>query len=191
MKRVRERLDAELEEIHKQLVRLGTGGPLLQPSKPARSTPADDGARNDAQRITIGSSQLIAAAFQLAGYVVATLALGRSIPGTIVLEADAEYDVGRCSSADLDTIWAVGNLAAARGCGDGYPRDGGPSIVIFKVDDADDNRTGAEAPDREQTAQHILKENWHDIVRVSRLLVEQRTLSRAVIEAEVFESERP
>jgi hypothetical protein len=186
----RERRDAEREEIQKQLARISTGASVLQPSRDASSIYPED-ELPDAEKRIVAPSRLTTSAFQLAGYVVATLAIGRSIPAAIVLEAKAEYDVGRCSEADLHTIWAVGDLAAERARGDGCPWEPGPSIVIFKMEsdggDAfrDDRQIGAGTPDREQTAKRILTESWDDIVRLARLLAEGRTLSRAEIEAEV------
>ena len=112
-----------------------------------------------------------------------------AVSGTIALGANAEYDVGRCSETDLQTIWAVGDLAAERARGEGCPWEPGPSIVIFKMESdgggafRDDREiaTGAQ----EQTAKRILNESWDDIVRLARLLAEGRTLSRAEIEAEL------
>lgn len=185
----RERLDAELEEVHRQLARMSTGASVLQPSRRASSLDPEDESPDEAEKRIVTPGRLTTAAFQLAGYAVATLTLGRSIPGTIALGANAEYDVGRCSETDLQTIWAVGDLAAERARGDGCPWEPGPSIVIFKMEsdsgDAfrDDRKiaTGAQ----EQTAKRILNESWDDIVRLARLLAEGRTLSRAEIEAEV------
>jgi hypothetical protein len=187
----RERLDAELEEVHRQLARMSTGASVLQPSRRASSIDPEDESPDDAEKRIVAPGRLTTAAFQLAGYVVATLALGRSIPGTIALGANAEYDVGRCSETDLQTIWAVGDLAAERARGDGCPWEPGPSIVIFKMEsdsgDAfrDDRKIATDAPDREQTAKRILNEGWDDIVRLARLLADRRPLSRAEIEAEV------
>ena len=187
----RERLDAELEEVHRQLARMSTGASVLQPSRRASSIDPEDELPDDAEKRIVAPGRLTTAAFQLAGYVVATLALGRSIPGTIALGANAEYDVGRCSETDLQTIWAVGDLAAERARGDGCPWEPGPSIVIFKMEsdsgDAfrDDRKIATDAPDREQTAKRILNEGWDDIVRLARLLADRRPLSRAEIEAEV------
>jgi hypothetical protein len=187
----RERLDAELEEVHRQLARMSTGASVLQPSRRASSLDPEDESPDEAEKRIVTPGRLTTAAFQLAGYVVATLALGRSIPGTIALGANAEYDVGRCSETDLQTIWAVGDLAAERARGDGCPWEPGPSIVIFKMEgdsgDAfrDDRKIAADAPDREQTAKRILNEGWDDIVRLARLLADRRPLSRAEIEAEV------
>jgi hypothetical protein len=187
----RERLDAELEEVHRQLARMSTGASVLQPSRRASSIDPEDESPDDAEKRIVAPGRLTTAAFQLAGYVVATLALGRSIPGTIALGANAGYDVGRCSETDLQTIWAVGDLAAERARGDGCPWEPGPSIVIFKMEsdsgDAfrDDRKIATDAPDREQTAKRILNEGWDDIVRLARLLADRRPLSRAEIEAEV------
>jgi hypothetical protein len=190
MKKKRERLHAELEEVHKQLARISTGASVLQPSGRASSIyPEDDSP--DAEKRIVTPGRLTTAAFQLAGYAVATLALGRSIPGTIVLGANAEYDVGRCSEADLHAIWTVGDLAAERARGDGCPWEPGPSIVIFKMESdggdsfRDERKIATGAPEREQTAKRILDEGWDDIVRLARLLAEGRTLSRAEIEAEL------
>jgi hypothetical protein len=187
----RERLDAELQEIQKRLARISTGASLLQPSGSASSIYPEDESPDDAEKRIVTPGRLTTSAFQLAGYVVATLAIGRSIPGAIKLEADAEYDVGRCSETDLHTIWAVGDLAAERARGEGCRSEPGPSIVIFKMEsdsgDAfrDDRKIATGAPDREQAAKRILNERWDDIARLARLLAEGRTLSRAEIEAEL------
>ena len=193
MKR-RERLDAELEEVHKELARLGTGASLLQPSRDPKSIYPDDEAPDVEKRI-VAPSLMTTAAFQLAGYVVATLALGRSMPATVALAVDAEYDVGRCSEADLHVIWTVGDLAAERARGDGCPGEPGPSIVVFKMESdepiRDRRAMAAETPDREQPAKRILDENWDGIARLARLLAERRTLSRTDVEAEVFGAGTP
>jgi len=192
MKKVRELLDVQMEEIHKELLQAGVGGPVLS-GKRASGRQREDDLPQAEQLSPATSTELTASAFQLAGYVVATLALGRSIPATIVLKADAEYDVGRCSEIDLDTIWAVGNLAAERGRGDGCPWEPGPSIVIFKMEsDAADamhgqREMGAGAPDGTQRAEAMLDENWDDIAHVAGLLIERRKLSRAEIEIEIFQ----
>jgi hypothetical protein len=190
MKKRRELFDAQVEEIHKELVQAGVGGPV-RPGRSVSTRHSGDDLLQAEQPSPAASTELTTSAFQLAGYVVATLALGRSIPGTIVLKADAEYDVGRCSEADLDTIWAVGNLAAERGRGDGCPWEPGPSIVIFKMErDAampDQREGGAGALAGAQRAEAILDENWDDIAHVAGLLSERRRLSRAEIEAEIFE----
>ena len=158
----RERLDAELEEVHRQLARMSTGASVLQPSRRASSLDPEDESPDEAEKRIVTPGRLTTAAFQLAGYAVATLTLGRSIPGTIALGANAEYDVGRCSETDLHAIWAVGDLAAERARGDGCPWEPGPSIVIFKMEgdsgDAfrDDRKIAADAPDREQTGMHLV-----------------------------------
>jgi hypothetical protein len=186
MKKVRESFDSQLEEIHKELLQAGVGGPV-RPGALPRSEQRENDLRNAEEPTTAASIQLTASAFQLAGYAVATLVLGRSIPAAIVLQVDAEYDIGRCSETDLDTVWAVGNLAAERSRGDGAPWEPGPSIIIFKMEsdtaDAvhDKREMGEGVPDG------ILNENWDDIVHVARLLIDRRTLSRAEIEAEIFE----
>jgi len=119
------------------------------------------------------------------------LALGRSLPAKIVLKANAEYDLGRCSEGDLDIIWAVGNLAAERRSND--PGQPGPTVVIVKlVSDIggamqNKRRTAEEAMEPDQSVKAILDENWDDIVHVARLLIGRGTLSRDDIEAEVFE----
>src|SRR5262245_15784127 len=189
----RERLDAELEEVHKQLARLGTGASLLQPSRDASSVYPEDESP-DAEKRIVTPRRPTTSAFQLAGYVVATLALGRSIPRTIVLEAAAEYDVGRCSETDLHTIWAAGDLAAERARGDGCPWQPGPGIVVFKMESdsgaaiGDDRQSAPAVPDREEAAKRILDENWGHIVHLARRLAEGRPLSSAEIEAEIFQA---
>ena len=42
------------------------------------------------------------------------LALGRNIPNEVVLKEDKEYDLGRCTAPELDTIWTVGHMAGER-----------------------------------------------------------------------------
>jgi len=61
------------------------------------------------------------AAYELAGYALATLALGRNIPNELVLKEDNEYDLGRCTAPELDTIWTVGYMAGERARNDGCP----------------------------------------------------------------------
>jgi hypothetical protein len=68
----REQLDAEIEEIHKELARIGVGGSPLQPSRLAGGTDPEDGLPDAEKRIVMTSSQLPTSAFQLAGYLVAT-----------------------------------------------------------------------------------------------------------------------
>src|SRR6266540_4184235 len=99
MKRHRELFGAQVAEIREELLRLGA---CLQVSPANLSTSVSS-------EHVVTPTDLMATAYELAGYAVATLALGRSIPQKIVLEEDAKYDLGRCSESDLDTIWAVGN----------------------------------------------------------------------------------
>ena len=192
MKKHRERFDAQLAEIQKELLTIGAGG-QARPANLVRSKERGVDRDRTAKRMTVTSSGLMATAYQLAGYAVATLALGRSMPEEIVLEENAEYDLGRCSEADLDTIWAVGNLAAERRDNDGTPGAPGPTVVIVKMESDiagamyDKRNTAPEAMDPEQGATAVLDENWDDIVHVARLLIDRGTLSRDDVEAEVFE----
>jgi hypothetical protein len=191
MKKRRPRFEAEIAEIRKELLAIGARGR----APPANLVPSKQRGNDldKAKRMTVTSSGLMATAFQLAGYAVATLALGRSMPDKIVLEENAEYDLGRCSEGDLDTIWAVGNLAAERRGGGGLPGGPGPAVVIVKMEgdvagamqDKRDTADGATDPDR--SAEAILDESWDDIVHVARLLIDRGALSRDDIEAEVFE----
>jgi hypothetical protein len=181
MKRARDRFDAELEEIQQQLLAVGAGAPVRGGEGVLKQP--DESLRPSDKRIAVARELAPTPAFQLAGYLVATLALGRSIPGTVTLQADTEYDVGRCSQSDLDIIWAVGNLAAERRRAGGSPWEPGPSITFRIVSDAADEA----AIDPDQRARTILEENWDDIAQVARLLIDRRTLSRADIEAAIFE----
>src|SRR5713101_3339144 len=189
MKRRRERFDAEVAEIRKALLQIGAGV-QVRPTDLLGSRQRDDDL-GKAKRMTVTSSGLMATAYQLAGYAVATLALGRSLPPKILLKADAEYDLGRCSEGDLDIIWAVGNLAAERRSND--PGQPGPTVVIVKLESDiggamhDKRDTAKAAMEPDQSAKAILDENWDDIVHVARLLIGRGTLSRDDIEAEVFE----
>ena len=190
MKKRRQLFEAEMAEIRRELLAIGARGQApptnLLPSRQRSDDP------DKAKRMTVTSSGLMATAFQLAGYVVATLTLGRSMPDKIVLEEDAEYDLGRCSESDLDTIWTVGNLAAERRGGTGFPGAPGPAVVIVKMEGnvagaMQDKRSTADgAPDPDRSAEAILDESWDDIVHVARLLIDRGTLSRADIEAEVL-----
>jgi len=81
MKKVRELLDVQMEEIHKELLQAGVGGPVLS-GKRASGRQREDDLPQAEQLSPATPTELIASAFQLAGYVVATLALGRSIPAT-------------------------------------------------------------------------------------------------------------
>jgi hypothetical protein len=94
MKSDRQNFEAELAAIREELIRLG-----VQP-KESQAEPA---------------STLMTAAYEMAGYVVATLALGRNAPETILLKENNEYDLGKCTEGELHTIWTVGHIAGARG----------------------------------------------------------------------------
>jgi hypothetical protein len=171
-KRRRELFEAQVGEIREELLRLGVSGRTRPPSL-APSVGGD-------QAVT--PTELIAAAYELAGYAVATLALGRNIPTEVVLEEYAKYDLGRCSPSDLETIWAVGNLAAERSRDDGCPGQSGLIDISVKMDN-----DVAAATEVDESPETILRENWDDIARVARLLIEKGTLSRDDIEGEVFE----
>jgi hypothetical protein len=189
MKRSRERFDAEVAEIQKALLPIGARG-QVRSANLLRSRPGEDDL-SKAKRLTVTSSGLMATAYQLAGYAVAMLALGRSLPLQIVLKEDAEFHLGRCSEGDLDIIWAVGDLAAERRSEE--PGQPGPTVVIVKLESdiggaMHDKRVAAEAAmEPDQSAKAILDENWDDVVRVAHLLIEKRTASRDEVEAEVFE----
>jgi hypothetical protein len=171
-KRRRELFDAQLGEIREELLRLGVRGRTRPPSL----APSVGGEQ------AIPHTDLTAAAYELAGYAVATLALGRNIPTEVVLEEYAKYDLGRCSPSDLDTIWAVGNLAAERSRHYGCPGKSGQIDISVKMES-----DVAAATELDESPETILRENWDDIARVARLLIEKGTLSRDEIEGEVFE----
>lgn len=190
MRKRRQRFEAEVAEIQKELLAIGARG-QMPPLDPAAGKQCN-GELDKAKRMTVTSSGLMATAFQLAGYAVATLALGRSMPARIVLEENAEYDLGRCSESDLDTIWAVGNLAAERRSSEGFPRQPGRTVVIVKMEGdvggtMQDTANGAVDADR--SAEAILGEHWEEIVHIARLLIDRGTLSRDDVEAEVLEPE--
>jgi hypothetical protein len=172
MKKRRELFEAQLSEIREELLRLGIRG-RTRPANLAPSVVSD-------QAVT--PTELIAAAYELAGYAVATLSLGRNIPTEVVLEEYAKYDLGRCSPSDLETIWAVGNLAAERSRDDGCPGKSGQIDISVKMED-----DVAAAMEVDESPENILQENWDDIARVARLLIEKGALSRDEIEGEVFE----
>lgn len=174
-----------MAEIQKELLAIGARG-QAPPVSLVHAKQRNDGPEK-AKRMTLTSSGLMATAFQLAGYAVATLALGRSMPERIVLEENAEYDLGRCSESDLDTIWAVGNLAAERRSSDGFPREPGRTVVIVKVEGDVGGMMGEGTADPDRSAEAILDASWDDIVHVARLLIDRGALSRDDIEAEVLE----
>ena len=187
MKKRRQSFEAEVAEIQKELLAIGARG-QAPPVSLVHRKQRNDGP-DKAKRMTLTSSGLMATAFQLAGYAVATLALGRSMPERIVLEENAEYDLGRCSESDLDTIWAVGNLAAERRSSDGFPREPGRTVVIVKVEGDVGGMMGEGTADPDRSAEAILDASWDDIVHVARLLIDRGALSRDDIEAEVLEFE--
>jgi hypothetical protein len=171
-KRRRELFETQLGEIREELLRLGVRG-RTRPANLAPSVVSD-------QAVT--PTELTAAAYELAGYAVATLALGRNIPTEVVLEEYAKYDLGRCSPSDLETIWAVGSLAAERSRDDGCPGKSGLIDISVKMES-----DVAAATEVDESPENILRENWDDIARVARLLIEKGALSRDEIEGEVFE----
>jgi hypothetical protein len=185
MRKRRQSFEAEVAEIQKELLAIGARG-QAPPVSLVHGKQRNDGL-DKAKRMTVTSSGLMATAFQLAGYAVATLALGRSMPARIVLEESAEYDLGRCSENDLDTIWAVGNLAAERRSSDGFAREPGRTVVIVKMEGDVAGAMAEATADPEQSAAAILDESWDDIVHVARLLIDRGALSRDDIEAEVLE----
>jgi hypothetical protein len=186
MKKRRQSFEAEVAEIQKELLAIGARGQAPAVSL-VHAKPRNDGP-DKAKRMTVTSSGLMATAFQLAGYAVATLALGRSMPERIVLEESAEYDLGRCSENDLDTIWAVGNLAAERRS-DGFPREPGRTVVIVKMEGDVTGGMSEGTADPDRSAEAILDESWDDIVHVARLLIDRGALSRDDVEAEVLETD--
>jgi hypothetical protein len=187
MKKRRQSFEAEVAEIQKELLAIGARG-QAPPVSLVHARPRND-SLDKAKRMTVTSSGLMATAFQLAGYAVATLALGRSMPERIVLEESAEYDLGRCSENDLDTIWAVGNLAAERRSSDGFPREPGRTVVIVKMEGDVTGGMGEGTADPDRSAEAILDESWDDIVHVARLLIDRGALSRDDVEAEVLETD--
>jgi hypothetical protein len=177
--RRRERFEAQLLEVREELRRLGvseqaqsanhsTSVTSNQTSTPSRQKPA---------------RELMAAAYELAGYVVATLALKRSIPPEIVVEENAKYDLGRCSASDLDTIWAVGHLAVEHSRNEGSTGEAGLVAISVKVEAA------VAGEMEEQNPEAILEKNWSEIARVARMLFNRGKLTREEIETEVFEAD--
>src|SRR5437016_4223113 len=110
MEKPRELYETQLAAIREELLRLGVC-PRESPTKLAARVRSEQ---------TVTPRALMAAAYELAGYAVATLALGRNVPNEVVLKEVNEYDLGRCTLSELDTIWAVGHLAggevATNGC---------------------------------------------------------------------------
>jgi hypothetical protein len=170
-RRRRESFEAQVHEIREELLRLGVCD---------RTRPANDRSSGNSDH-ALAPIEWMVAAHELAGYVVATLALDRSIPQAIVLEDDAKYDLGRCSSSDLNTIWAVGSLAAERSRNEGCLGEPGLIEIAVKIE----HDVGGAIEN--QTPEEILQENWNDIARIARLLINKGTLSRGDIETELFE----
>jgi hypothetical protein len=164
--------EAQVLEVREELLRLGVSE-RTQTNNLSTSVNCNDQATT--------RRELMAAAHELAGYVVATLALGRSIPRELVLQEKMNYDLGRCSTSDLDTIWAVGHLARERSRKDGCPGDAGLVDITVKME----GPVIGEVED--QNPEDILEENWKEIARVAQLLIEKGKPSREDIEAEVFE----
>ena len=183
----RQRLDAELEEVHKQLAQIGTGASVLQPSRRASSIDPEDESPDEAEKRIVTPGRLTTAAFQLAGYVVAT-ALGRSIQARSRSErmpnttsAAARKPISRPYGQSV--IWPRSGRAAraargSRGRASSSSRWKAMVAVHFAT-------TGRSQPGRRSKPPSILNESWDDIVRLARLLAEGRTLSRAEIEAEL------
>ena len=121
------------------------------------------------------------AGYELAGYSVATLALRRNIPNTVVLKEDSEYDVGRCTLSELDTIWAVGHMAGERGRHNGCSGEQGLIAINVTIENS-----VADGMELKLGAELILHENWDAIVRVAQRLIEKGILSRSELEGEVF-----
>ena len=174
MKKPRELYETELAAIREELLRLGVH-PRESPTKLAISVISEE------QIVT--PPAMMTAAYELAGYVVATRALGRSIPDKVVLKEDSEYDLGTCSEPELGTIWAVGHMAGERirdyGC------SGEQGLIGISVrmesrfaDGMELNHPGAEV---------IVGENWDTIVHVARLLIERGILSRSELENVIFD----
>jgi hypothetical protein len=102
MKKPRELFETELAEIREELLRLG-----VRP----RENPTERAASVKSEEQIVTPPEMMTAAYELAGYAVATRALGRSIPEKVVLKEDSEYDLGTCSEPELGTIWAVGHAS--------------------------------------------------------------------------------
>jgi hypothetical protein len=173
MKKPPELFETELAEIREELVWLGVRS---RESPPKLATTV----RIEEQSVT--SAALMSAAYELAAFAVATRALGRSIPDKVVLKEDTEYDLGRCSEPELDTIWAVGHLAGERSRNYGCSGEQGLIGISVRME----SRIAAGMEPNHPKAEIILNENWDTIVRVARLLIEKGILSRSELEGEVF-----
>jgi hypothetical protein len=174
MKEPRELFENELAEIREELLRLGVR-PKDNQTEPTPSVGSEE------QIIT--PPALMTAAYELAGYAVATCALGRSIPDTVVLKEDNEYDLGRCSELELNTVWAVGHMAGerSRNCG----CSGEQGLIGISVRMESDAANGMEL--NHPGAEVIVDENWDTIVHLARILIERRILSRSELENVIFD----
>ncbi|MGB7465776.1 MAG: hypothetical protein WBW14_23000 [Candidatus Acidiferrum sp.] len=173
MKKPRELYETELAAIREELLRLG--------ARPRESlTKLAISVRSEEQ---VTPPAMMMAAYELAGYAVATRALGRSLPDKVALKGDSEYDLGRCSEPELGTIWAVGHMAAERirdyGC------FGEQGLIGISVRMESSIADGMELNHRE--AEVIVDENWDTIVHVARLLIERGILSRSELENAIFD----
>jgi hypothetical protein len=162
----------DLAEIREELLRLG----VRTRDSPAKLTTS---VRSEQ---TVTPPAMMTAAYELAGYAVATLALGRSIPDKVMLKEDNDYDLGRCTEPELDIIWAVGHMAGERSRKYGCSGEQGLVLINVRVESSI-----ADGKVLYPGAEVILDENWDRIVRVARLLIERGILSRSELEGEVFE----
>lgn len=167
MKKHRELFETELAEIRDELLRLAAC---------SGESPTDLAATASEEQAATPPT-LTGAAFELAGYVVATRALGRSIPDKVALEV-REYDLGTCSESELETIWAVGHLAGERSRS--YGCSGEQGLIGISVTLETSNSDGMEPPEV------IVNESWDTIVRIARLLIERGELSRSELENGIF-----
>ena len=85
MEKPRELFETELAAIREELLRLGVC-PRESPTKLAARVRSEQ---------TVTPRALMAAAYELAGYAVATLALGRNVPNEVVLKEVNEFDLGK------------------------------------------------------------------------------------------------
>ena len=174
MKNPRELFETELAEIREELLRLG-----VRP----RENPTERAASVKSEEQIVTPPEMMTAAYELAGYAVATRALGRSIPDKVVLKEDSEYDLGTCSEPELGTIWAVGHIAGERirdyGCSGEQGLIGISARMESSIADGMElNHPGAEV---------IVDENWDTIVHVARLLFERGILSWSELENAIFD----
>jgi hypothetical protein len=174
MQRHRQTFEAELAAIREELVRLGVR-PRESPAKVATCMPVES---------TVIPSTLMTAAYEMAGYAVATLALDRSTPETIALKEDNEYDLGKCTESELDTIWTVGHIVGELSRSNGCSGEQGLIAINVEIE-----RSIANEMNPTPGAQAILNENWSAIERVARLLIERGILSRSELERAVFQSD--